>query len=110
VGIGLVSQAASAYRLEMRGEGRFALSGVLSLATAASVLMAGERAFADATDIEVDLSGVATADSAGLAVLLEWVRWARLRGRRLRLVAMPPVLTAIADISEVEDVLQAAAG
>jgi len=98
------------YRLEAQGGGRFAVSGALTLATAARVLAAGERAFGDAASIEVDLSGVQAADSAGLAVLLEWVRYARQRGRRLRLVSLPPVLTAIAGISEVGEVLRAAEG
>lgn len=104
------ASAAEQYRLESQGGGRFAVSGALTLATAAQALVAGERAFADAASIEVDLSGVVAADSAGLAVLLEWVRYARQRGRQLRLVSLPPMLTAIAGISEVGDVLRAAEG
>ncbi len=42
--------------------------------------------------------------------ILEWVRYARQRGRQLRLVSLPPMLTAIAGISEVGDVLRAAEG
>ena len=102
--------AAGQCRLQALGEGRFAVTGALTLATAAQALVAGERAFADAASIEVDLSGVVAADSAGLAVLLEWVRSARQRGRRLRLRSLPPMLTAIAGISEVGDVLRAAEG
>jgi phospholipid transport system transporter-binding protein len=96
------------YRLESRGEGRFALSGSLNLATARHAVDAGERAFGDLRRIEIDLSGVEAVDSAGLAVLLEWVRWARLQGRCLAYRDPPDGLEAIAKISEVDGILRAA--
>ncbi len=100
--------AGGQYRIESLGGGRFAVSGALTLATAAGALAAGDRAFSADRNVEVDLSGVTVADSAGLAVLLEWVRSAKLSGRRLKLHSMPPVLAAIAGICDVEAVLKVA--
>lgn len=96
------------YRLESVGEGRYAVSGALTLQTAAAALVQGERLFAGAPRVDVDLSGVEAADSAGLAVLLEWVRVARQQRRRLVFHDLPATLAAIAAISEVEDLLKAA--
>ena len=47
------ASAADQYRLESQGGGRFAVSGALTLATAAQALVAGERAFADAASHEL---------------------------------------------------------
>ena len=58
--------------------------------------------------IKVDLSGVTEADSAGLALLIEWVAWAREHHREMRFFDLPRQIRAIARICEVEDVLRAA--
>ncbi len=107
-GSGHVKNAGAQYRIEPRGEGRFAVSGALTLETAASALAAGDRLCSAAASVEIDLSGVDAADSAGLAVLLEWVRGAKLHGRRLRLHSIPPMLAAMSGICDVEAVLRAA--
>jgi phospholipid transport system transporter-binding protein len=87
--------------------GRFALSGSMNFATAAQLLAAGEKAFAAAPAgaLEVDCSGVAAADSAGLAVLIDWLATARAQGRRMALRGVPDSLRALARISELEELL-----
>jgi len=55
----------------------------------------------------IDCSGVARADSAGLAVLLDWLAWGRRKSRTVSLENLPASLLAIAKISEVEGLLQA---
>lgn len=98
------AQAAPA-SLEPAGAGRYRLAGVLRLETAARVLALGEQAFAGQASIEVDLTGVSDADSAGLAVLIEWTRQARLQGRSIVFSAMPPRLAGMARIGGVTDLL-----
>ncbi len=44
--------------------------------TAGQILFDSEELFEEHTRIEVDLSGVNHTDSAGLALLLEWMTWA----------------------------------
>ena len=65
--------------------------------TARGLLEAG-RGFLDGQDWVVDLSGVGEADSAGLAVLLEWQRCCREAGGSLRVHGMPSGLAALADL------------
>jgi len=58
--------------------------------------------------IVVDCAAVTRADSAGLAVLLDWLAWGRRRSRPLSLQNLPATLVAIARISEVDGLLTAA--
>ena len=56
--------------------------------------------------IEVDLSGVTATDSAGLALLLEWITWANHTVREIRFLEMPTKIDAIARTTEVEGLLR----
>jgi phospholipid transport system transporter-binding protein len=58
----------------------------------------------------MDLSGVGAADSAGLAVLLYWLAWARRNTRALTFKSVPASIEALARISEVDELLSGAAG
>jgi phospholipid transport system transporter-binding protein len=55
----------------------------------------------------VDCAGVTKADSAGLAVLLDWLAWGRRKSRAVSLENLPPSLIAIARISEVDGLISA---
>ena len=96
----------SAYTLEDRGNGHFALSGSMSFHTAADILRDSEDLFDEHTLIEVDLSGVTHTDSAGLALVLEWITWANHTVREIRFKAMPARIDAIAKTTEVDDLLK----
>lgn len=97
-------------RLESVGEGRFRVSGVLNASTATDVLEQSESHFAQAPQIEVDLGGVGESDSAGLALLIEWLRIARQSGRQIHFANVPAQIEALARISEVEDLIGGGAG
>ena len=92
------------------GEGRFVVTGELTFATAReareSGILALERSRAER--IVVDCAGVTRADSAGLAVLLDWLAWGRRKSRAVSLTNLPESLVAIARISEVDGLLTAA--
>ena len=92
-------------RLESLGEGRFRVSGVLDASTATSVLEDSEARFTQAPKIDVDLGGVGESDSAGLALLIEWLRIARQSGKEIHFANVPAQIEALARISEVEDLL-----
>lgn len=98
----------SRLEFEHRGDGRFAVHGELGFATAAGALQRARPLFEPHSVIELDLAGVTRADSAGLALLLEWVNWARGTAREIRFANLPGQLLAIAQISEVEDMLHRA--
>ncbi len=89
------------------GNGHYAIAGDLTFATAGDVLEQSKEMFSDHTQIEVDLAGVGQADSAGLALLLEWVNWAKHDVREIKYLNTPREIIAIAEISEVDDLLQA---
>ena len=95
----------SEFTIEDRGDGRFALSGEMTFDTAEQILKASEEPFEDHTQLEVDLSGVTMSDSAGLALLLEWVTWANHSVREIRFTGMPEKILAIARTTEVEHLL-----
>ena len=78
------------------GDGRFALRGEMSFETSERILAASEAPFEQHTQIEVDLSEVSNSDSAGLALLLEWVTWANHTVREIRFIEIPERITAIA--------------
>jgi phospholipid transport system transporter-binding protein len=87
------------------GEGRFAVTGDMSFETADRILKASESQFAAHASIRVDLSGVGKADSAGLALLLEWKAQASRREASISYSDIPESMIAIARTSEVSDLL-----
>ena len=93
------------FELEDLGEGRFALQGEMSFDTAERILKASEQPFEEHTQLEIDLTGVTMSDSAGLALLLEWVTWANHTVREIRFTGMPERVLAIARTTEVEPLL-----
>jgi phospholipid transport system transporter-binding protein len=94
-------------RLESVGSGRFRVSGTLDAQTAATILEQSSARFTGVQHLYVDLAGVTESDSAGLALLIEWLRIARRDGHTIHFANMPPQINALARISEVEDLLSA---
>lgn len=96
----------SDFELSDLGDGRFALTGEMSFETAERILHASEEPFEQHTRIEVDLSGVQKSDSAGLALLLEWITWANHTVREIHFTNTPERILAIAKTTEVDHLLQ----
>lgn len=95
----------SDFELQDLGDGRFALTGEMSFDSAERILKASEKPFEEHTQLEIDLSGVTVSDSAGLALLLEWVTWANHTVREIRFEGMPERVIAIAKTTEVGELL-----
>lgn len=89
--------------------GRVVVKGELTFATARDARQLGLLVLqgSSAERIVVDCGGVTRGDSAGLAVLLDWLAWGRRRSRAVSLHNLPPSLLAIARISEVDELLTA---
>jgi phospholipid transport system transporter-binding protein len=96
----------SEYALRDLGDGKFALEGDMTFATAGDILRESEEPFEEHTRIEVDLSGVTATDSAGLALLLEWITWANHTVREIRFAGTPEKIDAIAKTTEVDHLLK----
>lgn len=95
----------SEFDLQDQGEGRFSLSGDMSFETANQILKSSESLFRQHTALEIDLSGVGKADSAGLALMLEWKAQAGQRGASIQFIEIPKSLLAVAKTSEVSDLI-----
>ncbi|MBS0366189.1 MAG: STAS domain-containing protein [Proteobacteria bacterium] len=107
--------AAAPAQLVLQPDGKWRVNGALTFATARraarqGVLALGAQRLSGNT--MVDCSGIGDCDSAGLAVLIDWMAHARAAGGTLRYNALPARLLALARISEVEEILcgQPAAG
>ena len=94
------------FKMDNRGGGKFALSGRMAFDTAGQILRDCEEMFEEHTRIEVDLFEVTETDSAGLALLLEWITWANHTVREIRFVGMPEKIDAIAKTTEVDHLLK----
>jgi len=82
------------------------LSGILSFATVGRAYAEVNQIIADARAITaLNLAGLRSTDSAGLACLLAWRAAAEQRGRCLELRGLPDNARALAQVCEVEELL-----
>ena len=93
------------FAIERIAPDRLRASGELGFATAAHALRAGIEQIGRDGEQVVDLSGVTAGDSAGVAVLVEWISAAAAMGMGLRYENVPAQMLAIARISDLEDLL-----
>ncbi len=91
-------EAPDAGHLRIHGELSFASVPALQRATAGHI----ERA---ASPLLIDLGAVQRADSAGLALLMDWLRQGQRRGLEVRFTGMPAQLVAIARASGLDKLL-----
>ncbi len=100
--------APAPFDIAVTAPGRFAASGTLTFGNARVARSEGLHALrtSSARDLEVDCSGITHSDSAGLAVLLDWMAIMKREGRPLCFANLPPALLAVARISGVEEMLQ----
>ena len=101
---------AEAFGIEAAGPDRLLARGELSFATAGQALRAGLALLPSDRTCTIDLAGITSADSAGLAVLIEWLSVATARGCELVYEAVPAQLRAIARISDLEEFLVTQSG
>lgn len=92
-------------QLEALGGGRFRVDGVLNAATVPHLLSQSKERFQGLPRVETDFAAVTESDSAGLALLLEWLRLARKAGQQLQFDNVPEQILALARISEVDGLL-----
>ena len=87
-------------RLHINGDGRYSLPEALTFATTPRLyLQTGQMFNTPLPRLTFDLAGVHRVDSAGLALLLEWLREAQRRNKEIRFQNIPEQLAAIARVS-----------
>lgn len=89
----------------IRRDGTFELKGPLTFATVPQLIEHGAawRAARASDDITIDLGQISKADSAGLALMVEWRHLARQSQRRLRFVNIPEQLRQLIRVSGLEN-------
>ncbi len=87
------------------GAFRFHVEGEMTFATAKQLLRESEAFFDKPQDLEIDLSRVTGADSAGLALLLEWKARAARAGFILLVEGLPDAMQSIAHLCRIEALL-----
>ena len=93
-------------RFQWDQSGQVSVEGELTFGTAAAMLRDSKGLFrGHAPSLEIDLSGVHRADSAGLALLVHWLREAHRNGRDIVFHNLPRQMLAIARVSDLEDIL-----
>jgi len=90
--------------LNKSADGNLCVSGELSMTTVPALLAQHDlRGLHD--DISIDLEGVERADSAGVALLIEWQRVARRQQHTIEFQNTPSQMLAIARLSGVDELL-----
>ncbi len=95
----------SAAQVKSLGDGRIQASGVLDFDSVPMLLSEIEALSYDAQAIAVDLRDVQRSDSAGVALLLAWMRKAREAQRDIRFLNMPSQMFNIARVSGLDAIL-----
>lgn len=84
------------------------VSGLMTIAAASELLVAGREAIVGAADGAAqtfDLSAVTEVDSAGLAVMFAWLREAKSRNVELTFCNLPKSLNSLAAVYDVAAML-----
>ena len=88
-----------------QGRSRFGVQGVLDFDTVGPLALESRRQFIGKERMEVDLQGVRSSNSAGLALLLEWLELAHQRGISLRFRNLPESIARLAAITNLTGLL-----
>ncbi|MGA7799783.1 MAG: STAS domain-containing protein [Gammaproteobacteria bacterium] len=91
--------------IESGEDGRLYLRGEVTFSTVPDIWGRSRALFDTGAEMVVDLRDVERADSAGLALLVEWMRTARRRQTAVRFVNMPAQMLAIARVSSLDQIL-----
>lgn len=93
------------YSLATDSQGIVNVSGELTFNTANQLLTAAPKLFEQLTKLEIDLANVTRSDSAGLALLVDWMRYARKSNKAIIFHNVPSQMLAIANASGFDELL-----
>jgi phospholipid transport system transporter-binding protein len=101
----LKNSAGLSATFDVQEHGRSRVQGVLHFSTVTALLRPGTEAIGSGHAAIIDLAGVSDSDSAGLALLIEWLSVAKAGSRALRYENVPAQLHQLARLSEVDELL-----
>ncbi|MBW9265295.1 MAG: STAS domain-containing protein [Candidatus Thiodiazotropha sp. (ex. Lucinisca nassula)] len=93
-------------KVERDGAFRFHVQGEMTFSSVKDLLLHSNKLFSAVEELEVDLSQVDHADSAGLALVLEWMAQAAERNARIVFTGVPESMVSIARLCQVESLLE----
>lgn len=82
-----------------QGSGRIALNGDMTFASINKQIAKTTAFLASAKEITIDMAGIVSTDSAGLALMIEWLKHARSKRTHLRFQNIPEQLVTLAKLS-----------
>ncbi|MCG8024060.1 MAG: STAS domain-containing protein [Candidatus Thiodiazotropha endolucinida] len=93
-------------KVERDGAFRFHVQGEMTFSSVKELLLHSKQLFSAVEELEVDLSQVDHADSAGLALVLEWMAQAAERNARIVFTGVPESMVSIARLCQVASLLE----
>lgn len=94
------------FRIDSIQKGHFRIVGELTFNTVPEAAKKGLALFDEAVgELHIDLQEVSRTDSAGLALLITWMRYAQVNNKSLQLFNIPDQMLAIARISSLDQIL-----
>jgi phospholipid transport system transporter-binding protein len=87
------------------GKGRYVVGAPLRFDTVPAIWLATRDLFRGRASVTVDFRRVGEVDSAGLALLVEWMRAARREGAEVHFENIPRQMQAMARVSGLEGLL-----
>jgi len=96
------AQVPTEVSLEQVDQGRFKISGALNFATVPDVWQKSQRLFQNCQSLVIDFTEVTHSNSAGLALLTEWMRAAKARNQAIVFQHIPTQMQEIARVCGVE--------
>ena len=86
-------------------DNRLRVSGELNFKNVPALVSMSQDYFKNVNDLEVDLADVNRADSAGVALLIDWQRQAQKQKKSISFFNIPSQMLAIARLSGVDELL-----
>ncbi len=96
----------SAPSIQLQSDNTYLIAGELNMQTVPELLQEVEKVLSRTQgEVCFDLQGVDRSDSAGLALLVEWMQYARQRERHMIFKNLPQQMHDIARVSGLEELL-----
>lgn len=86
--------------IELQENGELKVSGELTFSSVSALLAESLSYFKSQDELQIDLAGVAHADTAGVALLIEWMRMAKQQDALLSFSNIPEQMWAIIEVSD----------
>nr|VFK46486.1 MAG: ABC-type transporter Mla maintaining outer membrane lipid asymmetry, MlaB component, contains STAS domain [Candidatus Kentron sp. TC]VFK48950.1 MAG: ABC-type transporter Mla maintaining outer membrane lipid asymmetry, MlaB component, contains STAS domain [Candidatus Kentron sp. TC]VFK60674.1 MAG: ABC-type transporter Mla maintaining outer membrane lipid asymmetry, MlaB component, contains STAS domain [Candidatus Kentron sp. TC] len=100
-------ESVSHSELRATGKGKISLSGELTFISVPGLLRKGKNLFPDTDKITLDLGEVVHSDSAGLALMVEWLRQSKIQNKTLEFQNIPKQMLSLAKTAGIGFLLDA---